>query len=101
MYAVIRTGGKQYRVSQDDVLRVETLKAEVGSTVKFDVLAIGEGEGLRIGKPVVDGAKVEGVVLKQARARKVLIYKFENTKNYHRKKGHRQAYTEVRISTIG
>lgn len=101
MYAVIRTGGKQYRVSQDDVLRVETLKAEVGSTVKFDVLAIGEGEALRIGKPVVEGANVEGTVLKQARARKVLIYKFENTKNYHRKKGHRQAYTEVRISTIG
>jgi large subunit ribosomal protein L21 len=101
MYAVIRTGGKQYRVSQDDVLRVESLKAEVGSTVKFDVLAIGEGESLRIGKPLVDGANVEGTVVRHARARKVLIYKFENTKNYHRKKGHRQAFTEVRISALG
>ena len=100
MYAVIRTGGKQYRVSQDDVLRVESLKAEVGSTVNFDVLAIGEGEELRVGKPVVDGAKVECTVVRHARARKVTIYKFQNTKNYHRKKGHRQAYTEVRISKI-
>lgn len=101
MYAVIRTGGKQYRVSQDDVLRVESLKAEVGSTVKFDVLAIGEGENLRVGKPLVENANVEGTVVRHARARKVTIYKFHRTKNYHRKKGHRQAFTEIRISTIG
>lgn len=101
MYAVIRTGGKQYRVSQDDVLRVESLKAEVGSKVKFDVLAIGEGESLKVGTPVVADANVEGTIVRHARARKVIIYKFENTKNYHRKKGHRQSFTEVRISTVG
>ena len=97
MYAVIRTGGKQYRVSQDDVLRVESLDAEVGSSVKFEVLASGEGENLRIGQPVVADANVTGTVVRNARARKVTIYKFR-PKNYSRKKGHRQAYTEVRIS---
>lgn len=97
MYAVIRTGGKQYRVAQDDVLRVESLNAEVGSSVKFDVLAIGEGENLRIGQPVVADANVTGTVIRHARARKVIVYKFR-PKNYSRKKGHRQAYTEVRIS---
>ncbi len=97
MYAVIRTGGKQYRVAQDDVLRVESLDAEVGSAVKFEVLAIGEGENLRIGQPVVADANVTGTVVRHARARKVIVYKFR-PKNYSRKKGHRQAYTEVRIS---
>lgn len=97
MYAVIRTGGKQYRVAQDDVLRVESLDAEVGSSVKFEVLAIGEGENLRIGQPVVEDANVTGTVVRHARARKVIVYKFR-PKNYSRKKGHRQAYTEVRIS---
>ena len=97
MYAVIRTGGKQYRVSQDDVLRVESLKAEVGSSVKFEVLAIGEGESLRIGTPVVADANVTGTVVRHARARKVTVYKFR-PKNYSRNRGHRQAFTEVRIS---
>ena len=97
MYAVIRTGGKQYRVSQDDVLRVESLKAEVGSSVKFEVLAIGEGENLRIGTPVVADANVTGTVVRHARARKVTVYKFR-PKNNSRKRGHRQAFTEVRIS---
>ncbi|MBQ9396160.1 MAG: 50S ribosomal protein L21 [Proteobacteria bacterium] len=97
MYAVIRTGGKQYRVAQDDVLRVESLDAEVGSSVKFEVLAIGEGETLRIGQPVIEDANVTGTVVRHARARKVIVYKFR-PKNYSRKKGHRQAYTEVRIS---
>ena len=100
MYAVIRTGGKQYRVSQDDVLRVESLSADLGSTVKFEVLAIGEGESLSVGQPILVGANVEGTVLRHARARKVTIYKFQRRQNYHRKKGHRQAFTEVRISTL-
>lgn len=76
MYAVIRTGGKQYRVSQDDVLRVEKLDAEVGATVKLEVLAIGEGESLKIGTPVVADANVTATVVRQARARKVTVYKF-------------------------
>ena len=95
MYAVIRTGGKQYRVSQDDVLRVEKLDAEVCATVKLEVLA--SGESLKIGTPVVADANVTATVVRQARARKVTVYKFR-PKNYSRKRGHRQAYTEVRIS---
>lgn len=97
MYAVIRTGGKQYRVSQDDILRVEKLDAEIGSAVKFEVLAVGEGESLRIGQPTVADANVTGTVVRHARARKVTVYKFR-PKNYSRKRGHRQAFTEVRIS---
>ena len=97
MYAVIRTGGKQYRVSNDDILRVEKLDSEVGSAVKFEVLAVGEGESLRIGQPVVADANVTGTVIRHARARKVTVYKFR-PKNYSRKRGHRQAFTEVRIS---
>lgn len=97
MYAVIRTGGKQYRVSQDDVLRVEKLDAEVGASVKLEVLAIGEGESLKIGTPVVADANVTATVVRHARARKVTVYKFR-PKNYSRKRGHRQAFTEVRIS---
>lgn len=100
MYAVIRTGGKQYRVCQDDILRVESLDAQPGAEVKFDVLAVGEGASLRIGKPLVDTASVVGTVIRHARARKVIIYKFQRRQNYHRKKGHRQAYTEIRISNI-
>lgn len=97
MYAVIRTGGKQYRVSNDDILRIEKLDSEVGSTVNFEVLAIGEGEDLRIGQPVVADANVTGTVIRHNRARKVIVYKFR-PKNYSRKRGHRQAFTEVRIS---
>ena len=97
MYAVIRTGGKQYRVSNDDILRVEKLDSEVGSAVKFEVLAIGEGEDLRIGQPAIADANVTGTVIRHARARKVTVYKFR-PKNYSRKRGHRQAFTEVRIS---
>lgn len=97
MYAVIRTGGKQYRVSQDDVLRVEKLNAEVGATVKLEVLAIGEGEDLKVGNPTIEDANVTATVVRHARARKVTVYKFR-PKNYSRKKGHRQAFTEVRIS---
>ncbi|MGI5829451.1 MAG: 50S ribosomal protein L21 [Bradymonadia bacterium] len=100
MYAVIRTGGKQYRVRQNDILRIEFLNVEPGAEVKFDVLAIGEGADLKIGKPLVDSASVVGTVLRHARARKVIIYKFQRRQNYHRKKGHRQAYTEIRISDI-
>ena len=97
MYAVIRTGGKQYRVSNDDILRVEKLDSEVGAAVKFEVLAIGEGDSIRVGQPVVGDANVTGTVIRHSRARKVTVYKFR-PKNYSRKRGHRQAFTEVRIS---
>ncbi len=100
MYAVIATGGKQYRVAEGDVVRVEKLDAEVGENVKFDqVLAIG-GDEMKVGTPVVDGASVEGEVLAQDRARKVIVYKYKPKRGYHRKNGHRQAYTELKITKI-
>ena len=100
MYAVIRTGGKQYRVSENDVLRVEKLTAEVGGTLDFDVLAVGEGTELKIGRPTVDGAKVTGMVMRHARGRKVIVFKYKRRKKYRRKNGHRQHFTEIRITGI-
>ena len=100
MYAVIATGGKQYRVAEGDVVRVEKLDAEVGSEVTFDqVLAIG-GDKLNVGKPYVEGASVSGEVLAQDRAKKVTVYKYKPKRGYHRKNGHRQPYTELKITKI-
>ncbi len=100
MYAVIRTGGKQYRVSQDDVIRIEKIDAERGAEVNFEVLALGEGDNLQIGTPVIESASVQAKVLRQARDRKILVGKFRRRKNYRRKNGHRQAFTEIKISSI-
>lgn len=101
MYAVIKTGGKQYRVAEGDVLAVERLEGEAGSTITFDtVLAVGGGDGLKLGKPTLDGAKVEAEVLAQGRAKKVLVFKFKRRKGYKRTKGHRQYFTRVRVKSI-
>jgi len=100
MYAVIRTGGKQYRVAQDDVVNIERIGAAVGDEVSFDVLAVGAGEGLKIGTPLVEGAQVTGKVLKHDRDRKIIVYKFKRRKKYRRKKGHRQPYTRIQITGI-
>ncbi|UCF31114.1 MAG: 50S ribosomal protein L21 [bacterium] len=101
MYAVIATGGKQYRVSEGDIIRVEKLPAEVGSDISFDqVLLVGDGEKIRIGTPVVDGASVTGKVVEQDRRRKIIVFKMKRRKNYRRKQGHRQDYTGVRIEKI-
>lgn len=100
MYAVIRTGGKQYRVAQGDRLRVEKLPGEVGATVTFDeVLMIG-GEKIAIGTPLVAGARVTAEILAQDRAKKIIVFKFRRRKNYRRKRGHRQPYTEIRITGV-
>lgn len=101
MYAIIETGGKQYNVSEGDVVFVEKLGVEDGTTVKFDkVLAIG-GEGdIKCGAPYVDGAVVEGKVLKTGKAKKVIIFKYKPKKGYRRKQGHRQPYTKVQIEKI-
>ena len=100
MYAVIKTGGKQYRVSEGDVLRVEKLDAAVGNTVTFDdVLMLGEGEAIQVGEAVAK-AKVSGVVTDQARDKKVVIFKKRRRKTYTLTKGHRQSYTAVRIEKI-
>ena len=100
MYAIIATGGKQYKVSVGDVIKVEKLKAEEGETVTFDeVLAVG-GDTLTVGNPTVEKASVAGKVLKQGRDKKVIVYKYKNKSGYHKKNGHRQAYTEVQIDKI-
>lgn len=101
MYAVFRTGGKQYRVNQGDKLRVERLSADVGDVVDFDqVLLVGEGSDIRIGSPLVPGGKVQGKVLGQGRGKKIEVVKFKRRANYRRTKGHRQHFTEVEITSI-
>jgi large subunit ribosomal protein L21 len=101
VYAVFKTGGKQYRASQGDKLRVERLDAAVGDTVEFDeVLLVGEGADVKIGKPTVAGGKVSGTVTAQGRGRKIEIVKFRRRQNYKRNHGHRQHYTEVEITSI-
>ena len=100
MYAVIETGGKQYKVEQDDVLFIEKLNVEAGETVTFDkVLAVGGGE-LKIGAPYVDGATVSATVEKNGKAKKIIVYKYKPKKHYHKKQGHRQPYTKVKITAI-
>jgi large subunit ribosomal protein L21 len=101
MYAVIQTGGKQYRVSEGDIVRVELLEKDVKEAVVFDrVLLVGDGGDLKVGKPTVQGAKVEAEVVAIDRAKKVVIFKKKRTTTYQRTQGHRQGYTEVRIKGI-
>ena len=101
MYAVIATGGKQYRVTKDAVLRVEKLDAEPGSTVEFgEVLLVGEGAEVKLGKPRLDGSKVLATVVRHGKGDKVSIVKFRRRKHYLRRKGHRQQFTEVRVTDI-
>lgn len=102
MYAVIKTGGKQYKVREGDVLRIESIDAQPGEEVAFDeVLMVGEGENITVGTPVVEGAKVAATVKGHGRGKKVTIIKFRRRKNRSRlKKGHRQNYTEVEITAI-
>ena len=101
MYAVIKTGGKQYRVSSGEKLRVELLQAEVGSAVQFaEVLAIGEGDSVKVGAPFIDGASVKATVVSQGRGDKVHIFKMRRRKHYRKSQGHRQSYTEVQIDEI-
>ena len=99
MFAIIQSGGKQYNVSQGDVLRLERLKAEPGEVVSFPVMMLGDKD-IQIGKPLLDNANVKAEVLVNGRGKKLHIYKFKAKSNYRRKKGHRQDYTEVRITEI-
>ncbi len=100
MYAVIETGGKQYKVSEGDVITVEKLNAEAGENVEFDkVLAIGEGKDISIGTPYVD-AVVTGKILEHGKGKKLVIYKYKAKKDYRKKQGHRQPYTSVEIVTV-
>ncbi|MGB5427713.1 MAG: 50S ribosomal protein L21 [Gammaproteobacteria bacterium] len=101
MYAVIKTGGKQYRVSEGETLRIETLDANEGDSVDFDqVLMVGEGEDVRIGAPLLEGGKVTATVKAHGRGKKVEIIKFRRRKHHMKRMGHRQNYTEVEITGI-
>jgi large subunit ribosomal protein L21 len=101
MYAVVRTGGKQYRVSSGEKLRIEQIAAEVGQEILLDeVLLVADGEALSIGTPLVSGAKVTAKVLKHGRGDKVHIYKMRRRKHYRKSQGHRQNYTEIEILGI-
>ncbi len=101
MYAVIKSGGKQYRVESGAKLRVETLSAEVGAAVSFDeVLLVGAGDAVKVGAPLVSGAKVKATVLAHGRGEKVKIFKMRRRKHHQKSQGHRQNYTEVRIDEI-
>ena len=101
MFAVIQTGGKQYRVSEGTVLRIEKLLADAGSTVEFaEVLLVGEGADVKVGKPMLSGAKVTATVQSHGKADKVRIVKFRRRKHYLRQKCHRQQYTEIKVTGI-
>jgi len=101
MYAVIKTGGKQYRIAPGEKLKVEQIPADVGAEVVLDqVLMIGEGENVRLGRPTVAGASVKATVLAQGRGDKVLIFKMRRRKHYRKHQGHRQNYTELKIESI-
>ena len=100
MYAIIATGGKQYKVAEGDVIRVEKLGVEAGQTYNFDqVLAVNNSEMI-IGTPTVAGATVSATVMGEGRAKKVIVYKYKRKTGYHKKNGHRQSYTELKIEKI-
>ncbi|MDO5733842.1 MAG: 50S ribosomal protein L21 [Eubacteriales bacterium] len=101
MYAIVETGGKQYRVSEGDEIFVEKLAVEAGDSFKLDkVLAVGENDKIRFGTPYIDGCSVDCEVLKQGKGKKITIFKYKAKKNYRRKKGHRQPYTKLKITAV-
>ena len=101
MYAIIATGGKQYRVSEGDVIFVEKLSGEVDDALVFtDVLTVVQDGDVKVGAPFLEGAKVTGKVVKQGKDKKILVYKYKSKANYRRKQGHRQPYTKVSIEKI-
>jgi large subunit ribosomal protein L21 len=100
MYAVIKTGGKQYRVTQGENIRVEKLPGNVGDKVVFDQVLLVGGERLKLGMPMVAGAKVEATITAQDRDKKIIVFKFRRRKNYRRKAGHRQPFTALKVTGI-
>ena len=101
MYAIIETGGKQYKVAEGDTLFIEKLPVEAGEAVTFDkVLAVIDGDNVTVGTPVVEGAKVDASVVKNGKGKKIIVFKYKPKKGYRRKQGHRQPYTKVTIGKI-
>jgi large subunit ribosomal protein L21 len=101
MYAVISTGGKQYRVSEGQIVRVESLPGDVGTPVSFDrVLLLSDGEKVKVGQPTLQGASVDGHIVEQGKAKKIIVFKYKRRKRYRKKHGHRQQYTALKIDKI-
>ena len=100
MYAIIAAGGKQYKVSEGDIITIEKLGVEAGEKVTFDQVLVVGGDDLKVGDPTVEGATVEASVVKEGRAKKVIVYKYKRKTGYHKKNGHRQAFTQVKIEKI-
>ncbi|MFO8049191.1 MAG: 50S ribosomal protein L21 [Desulfosudaceae bacterium] len=101
MYAVVATGGKQYRVEKDQVLRIEKIPGDIGEAVSFDkILLFSDGNNLEIGQPMLDNVSVSGHIVEQRRDKKIIVFKYKRRKRYRRKNGHRQAYTAVKIDAI-
>jgi large subunit ribosomal protein L21 len=101
MYAVVSTGGKQYKVQEGEILRIEKIPGDVGSAVTFDrVLLVGDGDDISVGQPVLGKAAVKGRIVEQGKAKKLLVFKYKRRKRYRRKQGHRQPFTAVKIDRI-
>ena len=101
MYAIVNTGGKQYKVRQGDVLKVEKIPGEVGSPVSFDkVLMFSDGKDVSIGRPVLDNVAIKGHIVEQGKSKKIIVFKYKRRKRYRRKLGHRQQFTAIRIDRI-
>ena len=101
MYAVVNTGGKQYKVQKGETLRIEKIPGEVGSSVTFDkVLMVADGENIRVGQPVLENVAIQARIVEQDKAKKILIFKYKRRKRYRRKNGHRQPFTAIRIDGI-
>ena len=100
MYAIIATGGKQYKVAEGDIIKVEKLGVEAGQSYTFDQVLAVSGDELKVGTPVVEGATVEASVICDGKAKKVIVYKYKRKTGYHKKNGHRQQYTAVKIEKI-
>jgi len=101
MYAIVKSGGKQYKVAQGQILRVETIPGDIGSEITFnDVLMVSTGDTVSVGNPVMTDAAVTGRIVEQGRSKKVLVFKYKRRKRYRRTRGHRQNYTAVQIDSI-
>ena len=101
MYAIVDTGGKQYKVQKGETLRIEKIPGEVGSQVSFDkILMLADDDNVKIGRPVLDDVAVKGHVVEQEKAQKIIVFKYKKRKRYRRKQGHRQQYTAVKIDSI-
>ena len=102
MYAVIQTGGKQYRVAPGDMVKIEKLEGEVGDSIAFDkVMMTSDGENVNLGKPYLEGTKVFGSIARQGKEKKIIVFKYKKRKGFRKKQGHRQSFTLIKIDNIG